>query len=234
MKNRMRWFLVLLCFVFTSICLFVFPEKVILHYDLKGNMDWEGSKYFCYIFPGIIFSVSWLIDIIIKSLKKKIKQNEEDKENQEIQNNINILEKLALVMISIFDIISVLLLYLMWRHSSKLSFDNIDFFGIITDMISFLLIFMGNIITKAKMNSVIGVRTQWSMYNERTWKKSNFICGICMILAGFVSVVISIMVGGWISELIMFLLILAVTFISCIVSYNEFCKEQKEVHRDQL
>lgn len=228
MKKKIRWFLVLLCFVFTIICLFALPEKVILHYDLKGNMDWEGSKYFCFIFPMMVFSVSLLMDIIIKSMKKKIMQSEEDKEKQEIQNNINLLEKVVLVMISIFDMICLLLLYLMWKHSSKLSFDNIDFFGIITVMISFLLIFMGNIITKAKMNSVIGVRIHWSMYNEKTWKKSNFICGIFMILAGIVSIIFAIIVGGWISELIMFLLILVVTFFSCIVSYKEFCKEQKE------
>ena len=29
--------------------------------------------------------------------------------------------------------------------------------------------------TKAKKNSVVGVRTVWSMHNDNTWRKSNLI-----------------------------------------------------------
>jgi len=32
---------------------------------------------------------------------------------------------------------------------------------------------VGNYMTKAKRNTVVGFRTAWSMYNDNTWRKSN-------------------------------------------------------------
>lgn len=37
--------------------------------------------------------------------------------------------------------------------------------------------------TKAKRNTVVGLRTAWSMYNDNTWRKSNRFGAISIVIA---------------------------------------------------
>ena len=46
------------------------------------------------------------------------------------------------------------------------------------------------------MNSVMGLRTSWSMKNETTWKKSQHFGGISFIIGGIAIVVICIFTKG--------------------------------------
>ncbi len=42
---------------------------------------------------------------------------------------------------------------------------------------------------KLKLNSIIGLRTSWSMKNETTWKKSQKIVGTSFIILGIMMVI---------------------------------------------
>lgn len=59
-------------------------------------------------------------------------------------------------------------------------------------IVGVVLIIGGAISTKVKMNSVIGIRIPWTMYNENTWKKSNFFGGIVILISGIVTLVSSL------------------------------------------
>ena len=47
-----------------------------------------------------------------------------------------------------------------------------------------ILIVIGNIIPKCKRNSVVGVRTTWSMDNDTTWELSNRLGGRLIMICG--------------------------------------------------
>ena len=53
-------------------------------------------------------------------------------------------------------------------------------------IIGMLMIVIGNLMPKLRMNAMIGLRTHWSMKNEVTWKKSQHIGGISFIIGGII------------------------------------------------
>ncbi len=60
-----------------------------------------------------------------------------------------------------------------------------------------VLIIVGNIMPKTRMNLLCGLRTPWSMKNEETWKKSQRFGGISFMVAGAAMIVGSLLMRGW-------------------------------------
>ena len=60
-----------------------------------------------------------------------------------------------------------------------------------------IFIVLGNFMTKAKRNAVVGVRTVWSMHNDNTWRKSNLIGAICIICAGLLTIITTVFANGF-------------------------------------
>lgn len=52
-----------------------------------------------------------------------------------------------------------------------------------------IFVVVGNYMTKAKRNTVVGFRTAWSMYNDNTWRKSNRFGAISIVVAGVLTII---------------------------------------------
>ena len=111
---------------------------------------------------------------------------------------------------------------LAWNNSSVLSIGNIDFYTLMTILISILTIALAKITMKSKPNAVIGLRTSWSMYNENTWEVSNYYTGIILIIAGFLSILSAIVLGGLTSQILMVVFLVLAAIISCVISYRVY------------
>lgn len=84
--------------------------------------------------------------------------------------------------------------------------------------------------TKANKNSVVGVRTVWSMHNDNTWRKSNLIGAICIICAGLLTIITTVFANGIISIILMLVYIILASVIAVIYSKkNLILKEKKKV-----
>ena len=56
--------------------------------------------------------------------------------------------------------------------------------------IVYLKIILGNIMPKLRMNSVVGLRSVWSMKNETTWKKGQRFGGISFIVSSIIIIMV--------------------------------------------
>ena len=88
-------------------------------------------------------------------------------------------------------------LYTAYHQVENLSAVPVDVNRIVFVALGILLVIVGNIMPKARMNSLCGLRTPWSMKNEVTWKKSQRFGGISFIGAGAAMVVVSLLTRGW-------------------------------------
>ena len=70
---------------------------------------------------------------------------------------------------------------------------------------------IGNFLPKCKLNSVIGLRTKWSMANEDVWFKCQRFGGVLFVTCGILMSVVSAAVES------VFLLIAANIFISIVI-----------------
>ena len=59
------------------------------------------------------------------------------------------------------------------------------------------MVLLGNIMTKLRMNSVVGLRTVWSIKNETAWKKSQRFGGISFIVGGIIIIIVCFLTKGF-------------------------------------
>lgn len=87
-------------------------------------------------------------------------------------------------------------------------------------LIAIMFVIMGNVMPKLRKNSVLGLRTKWSMLNEETWKKSQrFGCITCMF-AGVVLFIICISVDSFMSIVYSLLVLLSLLLVDVYYTYK--------------
>ena len=61
--------------------------------------------------------------------------------------------------------------------------------------ISLLFIFIGNYLPKCKQSFTMGIKTMWTLSDERVWNKTHRLGGILFVISGFVMLVASLFFG---------------------------------------
>ena len=77
-----------------------------------------------------------------------------------------------------------------------------------------LFVISGNIMPKVKRNSLIGMRTPWTMKNDDVWKRSQRFSGFAFVIAGIIMTVCGFFVTG----VACFFVLLSITAVMVIVS----------------
>lgn len=161
----------------TAVALFFMPEQIPAHYGINGQADRWGSKYETLILPltVILFGL-----FMFWAAKFSSKDETSDKNNEKIVTITN------LFCLVLFNIMNLYFLYTDFIQISTLSSVPIDIFSLIFTVFGIGFIIIGNIMPKAKMNSLIELRTPWNMKNEDTWRKSQRFGGITGIISGLI------------------------------------------------
>ena len=191
--KKIIWTLAVLPTIVTAVALKFMPDTVPLHYNFAREIDRWGSKYEHFLMP--VFLIVWVIlmQVITYFQEKKIEDEPTPREQASRRNNIKVV-RIVTIVFEIFWLI--LICWMLWTSKENA---NIETAQTVTNMGQFiwvalgiLLVVLGNILPKSRMNSVIGVRTTWSMYNEETWSKSNRFGGIVLMVTGVAMVIASL------------------------------------------
>ena len=83
------------------------------------------------------------------------------------------------------------------------------------------------------MNSTFGLRTTWSMKNERVWQKSQRFGGIALVIGGIVTIILMIFVRGPWCMLVLSIVIAAVLAVSIIGSRRYYKQDLLEHPNDR-
>ncbi len=186
-KKTVYYILMYLPLVITLIVLPNLPEKIPAHYGFDNQVDRWGSKYEALLFPVI----SILMGYFLLGMAKLAKKAEEHGEN-----NKNVTIIVGILVLILFNALNVYSLYTSFSKVENLSFVSLDIGQLAFGIIGMLMIVTGNIMPKLRMNSMIGLRTHWSMKNEVTWKKCQHIGGISFIIGGIIIIGICIAMKG--------------------------------------
>ena len=89
---------------------------------------------------------------------------------------------MGILVLILLNALNVYSLYTSFNKVENLSFVSLDIGQLVFGIIGMLMIVTGNLMPKLRMNSMIGLRTYWSMKNEATWK--TIIIGICIVMKG--------------------------------------------------
>lgn len=208
-KYAALYALILLSLVVTGIFLAFMPDEVPMHYNFAGEMDRMGSKYENLLFPIATALMGVFFILLAKNCGKK----------KETSN-----EKVLLwTGIGILILFNTMFAYFLWKDvtylpaASETVLLNDGIYTILIMTAGCLFILIGNIMPKTRLNSIVGLRTVWSMKNDRVWQKSQRFGGISFVICGFAVILTGIFVGG-LAGVIAMLSLLIITAVICVAA----------------
>lgn len=176
---RKKWIKILtfLPLILAIVAVGFMDKKIPIHYDIAGNVDRWGSRYEIFILPLATFLMSGFLLWMQKFAAKQESQG---------NNNEKYIDMTIIVCLIIFNVINIMIIYSGLAKLEKLEFKGIGLAQIIFGLTGLLFIFLGNKMPKLKRNSLVGLRTKWSMANDYVWKKSQRSAGIIFIVMGII------------------------------------------------
>lgn len=187
-KKTIYYILMFLPLVVTLVALPFLPDQIPAHYGFNNQVTRWGSKYETFIFPVI----NILMGLFMLGMAKIAAKQETDGKSNE-----SIVIIAGIGMLALFNVMNLYFLFTDFYRVEDLSSVPIDLMQLMFTVLGVFIIVMGCLMPKVHMNSMIGLRTTWSMKNETTWKKSQRFGGISFIIAGAIIILICLFTGGW-------------------------------------
>ena len=229
------WGIAMVPFVVTSLILQGLPDKLPMHYDLQGNIDRWGSKTEELIFPIIILLLTGFWHVMIAYYEKKAKMIPEDKaasvnKAQAVaKSNSKLLTIVGIYMAVMFGVMHFAILYASCvQANAGLSTMTLDIGKLTCTLAGIFFIIIGNFLPKTKVNSIVGVRTLWSMYNENIWRLSNRLGAWLLIIAGLLTILTTVVADGNISTILLLVYLIAASVVLIIYSKIVYDRERRE------
>ena len=185
------------------------PERAASHWNFKGEVDDYISKFWgLFLMPFISIGLFLLFTLIpkIDPLKANI---------EKFRKHFD-----RFIVLIILFFFYLYLLTILWNLGIKFSMSRVlvPAFGI-------LFYYCGVLIENAKRNWSIGIRTPWTMSNEKVWEKTHKIGGKLFKTAGMIAF-FGIFFQNYALLFVLIPVILAVLF-AVVYSYLEYKKEVK-------
>lgn len=188
-KLRIALFILMLLPLAAALaCLPFLPESIPAHYGFTGQADRWGSKFETLFTPLMTLGFG----LFMLAMAKVAARDEKDG-----QNNERVALITAIVSLLVFNGLAAFVLYTSFTGLERFSDMPVDLSQIVGVLTGGGLIVMGNVMPKLRKNSLIGLRTKWSMKNDITWKKCQRIWGILSILSGIGMLAAALFVKGW-------------------------------------
>jgi len=219
MKKVYRWILalVLLSFVIAGVFLALAPEQIPVHYNASGQIDRWGSKYEYLVMPVLTAVFAGFMAWVAGYERKKDRES-----NERVVAGMTVWVLILFNVLWLFFMVKAVKIAQTDGAAQELSVRGM----MILLMASFIP--LGNRMPKAQRNSLLGLRTKWSMADDVCWQKSQRLGGIVMVTAGAVGVaVMSVVPAGWISWVAP-VLILGAAAVASIGSYWIWKRQRKE------
>lgn len=218
--------LMLLSVVITAIMLQFMPDIAPAHYNAAGEVDRLGSKYESFIFPVATVVLGGFFLLVDKLVPRS--KNEKERKMEDVVIYISgVLTTLYFVGMNIFFMGKGIA----YGHSGTASVPGIDMVqtnSVCTILIGAVLIILGNYMPKARVNALYGLRTKWSIANDRVWQKSQRFGGFSSVICGIVLILLGVFVRKWL--LLWMLLIVTIWGITSVAMSYVFYRKDCATH----
>lgn len=157
------------------------PEKIPAHYDFNMNIDRWGSKYESLIMPAAA--------ILMAAFMYGMSRFSANRENGENNEKVMLISGTAVNIL--FTAMTVCSAALSFNAESGVKINGVMFVKFIFICLGIVLAIVGNFMPKCRINSVVGLRTKWSMANEDVWFKCQRFGGVLYVFCGILMIVFS-------------------------------------------
>ncbi len=166
--------LMLLVSIFLAIFYYpALPDQMATHWGLKGYADGFSDKLIgTFLFPAILILLTALLYVLPKI--------------DPMHRNAKGFESQYSRFIFVFSVFIVYIQYLsiQWNIGNRF-----DFTPLIPPAIGLLFISLGDLVSSAKQNWFIGIRTPWTLSNPRVWDKTHQVTGMLFKISGAIAII---------------------------------------------
>ncbi len=224
MRNKIMLFIAAVSLIAAAAAMNFLPDEVPINYNVVGEVSNNGSKYWLFLFPIIAFIATVVWSIYIRAREKKLSIADE-KTAARMKNNGSVLF-VILIAYEVFTLVgqAVMTVYLISMGEDNGGAMPAELCSVMCCLLGALYVVVGNIIPKARLGAVLGVRTRWSMKNERAWQYSNRFGGAALFAAGVLIIAESLIFRGMTVLYIMVGIIAVAVTATVIYSYHAYKK----------
>lgn len=215
MKRKCQWImgLVVLGFVVTGLFFALAPQQIPVHYGISGQADRWGSKYEFIVLPviSLLFAgfMVWLA-------------HREGSQGREM--NQKVVLGMSIWCLLLFQLIWLIFMGMAIRAGHTDVQPSLSW-RVFLILLHAAQIPLGNKMPKAQRNGAFGLRTKWSMANDRCWQKSQRFGGHVLVWAGLMGAVVCAFVPeGWLWQVT--LLLFTATPVVCVLGSRRLCRGQ--------
>ncbi len=191
------------------------PEKVALHFDLKGNADRFGSKNEL-LTTVIILTITNAVVYLILTNIYRIDPKKYAAENKDR------LQRLASGVVLFLCALLCMIIYS--SSNGNISFNT----GFILAATGLLFAFIGNYMHHIKPNYFAGFRLPWTLENEENWRKTHILAGKLWFAGGLLLAVICLFLPPEAAYIFFVTVMIIITAIPIIFSFRYYLKQKKE------
>lgn len=164
-----------------------FPAEVPIHWNMAGQPDdWSGPAFAAFFFPAVVTGIYLLMTLLPLADPQKDRY-------REFGRPYGIL-RLSIVgfMAAIYFVSSF----------AGIGYDvRIDL--VVPLGVGLLFVVLGNFLPKFKKNWFVGIRTPWTLSDERVWTKTHRVAGRLFIVGGLLMAVAGLTPPAWSSVLLL-------------------------------
>lgn len=189
------------------------PERVPLHWNLRGQVDRYGSRVELVLFGPVLVLGTWLLLELVRIIDPRTARRGFDDgtvARQEAEGARETIESsLILLMVALHG---VLLLVAGGGQREPVRLLALFFAG--------FLVVVGNFIGRLRPNWFIGIRTPWTLSSEEVWRRTHRLAARVMVVAGVALAPTALTVRGGLAMPVAAAVVLGAVLIPAAWSYS--------------
>ncbi len=160
-------------FLVTIYGIIVLPSTIPIHFDASGNPDDYGSKFVLLLLPIAALLTYAGVPLIFKI----------DPYADKIEPRKFVLLAIRDILVIFFSAVSIIAV--IGAFTGRISPN------LIAVLVSALIIVIGNYLPRLPHNWFVGIRTPWTLVDERVWRETHRVFGVAFFLLGIVMLIVS-------------------------------------------
>jgi len=174
--------LVLLPFAYALYLYPTLPNKIPMHFNLKGEVDGWGSKESIYLLPAIMGLTSIFVYFLMANIKKIDPKRYEGADDK-------VYAQFGLFTSGFLCCLSIVILY-------STVHTGIDINKLIFPLLGFAFAGMGIYMPKLKQNYIAGFKLPWTLENEANWNATHALAGKVWMAGGALQMATALLLSG--------------------------------------
>lgn len=204
------WILAVLPVILAAAVYQRLPTQIPIHWGLNGQVEY-GDKWKLWIVAGMS-----LLMAVMFYFQPKF----DPKRNNYDKFSISYIGFQFVLMLFMLALTGICI-------TEALRPGTVDVLMLVCLLVSLLVVYLGNVMPKFRMNWFCGIKTPWTLSSETVWRRTHRVAGRLYFVAGVLGAIGAFVPNDTVRLVMLFVPLLAASLVSTALSYLWYRAEQR-------